>query len=196
MKIKNLKEKVKETNEQRPNTQLDSSSDMVRRGVPKSAGVYIKGTVNNVNVWFTMDTGASRTLVSKKIFEQICDKPVVETDKDVPLSQASGSPLGNMGIATLDLIIGPLNLTRAVFIADIQDDVLVGMDISNIFDVLTSQKKVVLEGQDIPCIVVRTEILRRIYVADDCVIPPETEMVIDAYVENDEFEELGEILFR
>ena len=134
--------------DERPINETKTCSDIVRRGVPKCAGVYAEGTVNDVDVWFTMDTGAARTIVSNKVFEQIRDKPIAKKDRDLPLAQASGSPQSNIGVATLNMKMGQVELCKKVPVADIQDDVLVGMDISNEFDVLTSKRKAVLEGKD------------------------------------------------
>ena len=46
----------------------------MRRGVPKVSGIYVKGHIENVDIVYTVDTGASATLVSTKVFEEICEK--------------------------------------------------------------------------------------------------------------------------
>ena len=43
----------------------------VRRGQPKCSGVYVKGYVNHVPVWMTVDTRASKTILSSRVFWKI-----------------------------------------------------------------------------------------------------------------------------
>ena len=39
--------------------------------MPSSVGAYINATVQEVPLYFTVDTGASQAIFSKKIFEKI-----------------------------------------------------------------------------------------------------------------------------
>ena len=43
----------------------------IRRGLPKATGVYVKGDVHGTDVIFTIDTGASVSLLSKKIYDAV-----------------------------------------------------------------------------------------------------------------------------
>ncbi|KAH3828508.1 hypothetical protein DPMN_130488 [Dreissena polymorpha] len=56
-------------------------------------GVYIKGKENNIPVIFTTDTGASRTIVSKRGFDQLvqANRPVLR--KTACLIRAGGAPI-------------------------------------------------------------------------------------------------------
>ena len=43
----------------------------IRRKVPKGSGVYVKGSIQGVPIWGTVDTGASRSVVSSRIFNKM-----------------------------------------------------------------------------------------------------------------------------
>ena len=45
--------------------------DAVRRGTPKYDGIYIEGMLQGVEVNLTVDTGATLTIVSSKVYEGI-----------------------------------------------------------------------------------------------------------------------------
>jgi predicted aspartyl protease len=45
-----------------------SDQTTVRRGILKAAGVYIEGTIEGVEVTFTVDTGAEQTTISERVF--------------------------------------------------------------------------------------------------------------------------------
>ena len=44
--------------------------DMLRRLVTRVCGIYVKGFIDDVELVFTVDSGASATLVSKNAFDQ------------------------------------------------------------------------------------------------------------------------------
>ena len=85
----------------------------VRRDSPKSPGIYIQGSVNNVNCWFTVDTGASRTIVSNKIFKKINPNSLGDKKKStVPLQQADGNPLPEIDNWDLQFKMNTLQISR------------------------------------------------------------------------------------
>jgi hypothetical protein len=117
--------------------------------------VYVKGTVNGFPVTFTADTGATRTIVSTRVFKQINPHacPVVyKTDR---LVGAGGAPIKDVGQTKLDISLGPLQVTRDIMVADIEDDALLGYDIlkgqnGRPADILLSQNRILLDGMEIP----------------------------------------------
>lgn len=50
---------------------LTESSEVVSRQVIRNDGVYIRGNIERVNVTLTADTGASRTVVSTRVYNEI-----------------------------------------------------------------------------------------------------------------------------
>ncbi len=67
------------------NSAYDDDSDssdqdeITHRELPKYARVYVAGTINNEDVNYTVDTGATSTLVSTRIYHQIYPKLSVQS---------------------------------------------------------------------------------------------------------------------
>ena len=49
----------------------NSEENKIRRGVPVVNGVYVKGTVNKLDVIYTIDTGASCSIISSQFYDQL-----------------------------------------------------------------------------------------------------------------------------
>ena len=83
---------------------------LIGRKITQNDGVYVKGKINDVEVTFTADTGASCTIMSEKIFQKIIDKnkPVLE-DCNTILG-AGGQPLKTNGRAEFTIQLGNLHL--------------------------------------------------------------------------------------
>ena len=170
---------------------LRREKDIIRLERPRQLadGVYIKGKVNNIPVIFTTDTGATRTIVSKRVFDQLvpANRPVLR--KTACLIGAGGAPIKEAGQAKLELYLGPVNLIQDVIVADIEDEALLGYDIlsgkqGRPADILLSENKIVLDGQEIPVFQIgRTGRARQVIVAEDMTLPPFAEAVVKVFVE-------------
>ena len=158
---------------------------MIRKAVPKSAGIYIEGKANGKHLWFTVDTGATQTILSKRIFEQIQKegKATVCQNKGPPLELADGNTLKEHARVLLELQFGNLSKVMAVVIADIRDDALLGLDVCRDLDVLASKNRVVIDGEEIPSINVQPKRIRKVRSATDFTVPAYCEAIIDVTVE-------------
>ena len=127
-----------------------------------------------------MDTGASRTVMANRVFQRVkAHYPELETFKSAsPLEQADGDKLMDHGSCIVKLKVGDLVFKQNVYISDIKDDILLGMDVG-IFDVLTSESVVKIDGNTIPCTVVKSEGPRVVASAEVYRIPGFSEMIID-----------------
>ena len=158
-------------------------------------GVYIRGAVENIPVVFTVDTGASRTVVSRRVYDQICEASQLRLEKSACIIRgADGMPIKESGKAVFTLRLGPLEIVKEAMVADIEDDALLGYDAlggseMGAADILLSKNKVVLGRAEIPCFKVdRAERVQKVTVGDSarvtdhresCVIEPvETTTVI------------------
>lgn len=47
------------------------SDDVIRRGKTFDDGFYVLGKVEKVDVMFTIDTGASKTMISEEVYKKI-----------------------------------------------------------------------------------------------------------------------------
>ena len=152
-------------------------------------GVYVKGAVNGEPVVFTADTGASRTVVSSRIFQKIPAKDRPSIKGTVGLVGAGGTTITERGKAVVDLTIGAVRVRKEVVIAEIEDEALLGYDVlkggtSGPADILLSSNKIVLDGKEIPVFQVgRNRKTRRVTVAADVEIPGKAEAVVSVFVE-------------
>ena len=72
----------------------------LHNGRLQSAGVYIEGSVEGVDVWYTVDTGATRTILSERVYKRIPEekRPSLCKGNGLPLSRAGGHPLIDMEV--------------------------------------------------------------------------------------------------
>ena len=163
---------------------------MLWRTGPRYPGLYIDGSIGGVEVAFTVDTGATHTILSSRVYERI---PITARPKLIPggpcPSAADGRRLDHRGSAIFELCLGNLCLRKKVDVADIADDVLLGADVlvygpHGPADLVLSEGLVQLRGVSIPLRQVNSAPRTlRVRAADHYVVPSMAEMVLDAYVE-------------
>ena len=175
-----------------------SSERTSRARIPHCCGIYIEGQLHGVPAVYTVDSGASRTIVSSRLFESIQkeNRPSIELARHITLEQAGGKPLKQQGIATMRLDLGNHQLERKVIIADIKDDVLLGMDVGEL-DIITSRNEVIINGTTIPCTYVPPSTVYKVRASEDYDIPGMTEAVIQVDLhQNGEARRLGETVLE
>lgn len=92
-------------------------------------GMYIRGTINDVPVMTLVDTGATVTLISRKVFDAICMKHDLELNEtNQNILSASGTPLNVHGKTVGRLKFGKKVIYQAVIVADMTVDVVLGLD--------------------------------------------------------------------
>ena len=152
-------------------------------------GLYIEGYVGSEQVTFTADTGASRTIISSRVYDRMDQESRPILRRSSALRGAGGAPIKERGKAAFRLILGPLEIVREAIVADISDEALLGYDIlgdasEGPADILLSRNIIQLGGRDIPCIQKnRVQKSRRVVVADDVSIPGQAEAVVSVYIE-------------
>ena len=158
-------------------------------------GVYIHGSVQGTPVVYTTDTGASRTIISQRVYNRISKsrRPVLERSNS--LRGASGRPIEEFGKAELTLRMGPYEVTKEVIVADIEDEVLLGFDVlggneKGPADILLSKNVIVFDCIEVPCFQVgKFERSRKVVAAETTTIPAHSEGLVQVYVERDEFDD-------
>ena len=96
--------------------------------LPKSIGAYADSRLEGVPLFFTADTGAARTVVSKRVFDQIPTELQPKLCKSASLSGAGGNILQEYGKAIFKIQLGPLVMQKEIIIAEIEDEGLLGAD--------------------------------------------------------------------
>ena len=166
---------------------------MVRREIPRYAGIYINGQIQGVDVTFTVDKGATTTILAYRVYQKIQpdERPSLQVlNPRMDLVGADGSSLVGKGMATFEIRLGPLRLRRKLAVAEISDEALLGADILQSdevgpADLLLTENKMVLGNTSIPVKQVKvpkTERYARI--ADHYVIPGMSQMFVEVFVDS------------
>ena len=151
-----------------------------------------------MNLTFTADTGATRTIISDRIYNKIDPKKRPELRKTACLTGAGGTRLKEYGKANFNIMLGDISLTREIIVAEIEDDALLGIDIlqndeGGPADILLSKGVIVLKGKTIPCIQIGMKNdVRKVTAADHFIIPPLSEAVIDVFIERKESDDASQ----
>lgn len=140
---------------------------------------------------FTADTGASRTVISQRLFNKIPADQRPYLKPSSCLIGAGGAPIREKGKAEFTLKLGEHEMVREVIVAEIEDEALLGFDIlrgekNGAADILLSKNRIVLDGKDIPCFQVSKNKTRRVVMAEDFQIPGSSEAVVDVFIERSE----------
>jgi len=145
-------------------------------------GLYVKGFVNNVCVNWLVDTGAARSIVSKRITETFVDN--FSSNFDEPCHHiflADGRKIETCGSGLITLIIGQQVLQAKVLIADISDEAILGMDIliqtNAVVDIV--QGTVTINGESIDCVDQENQPLScRCVIRRSTIIAPSSEVIV------------------
>ena len=166
-------------------------------------GIYVRGSAQGYPILFTTDTGASKTIISKRIFDSMKTEDQPNLSGASRLIGACGTEIKEHGKGIFLLKVGPVLMEVEAIVADIDDDGLLGMDVlqngaEGPAYILMSKGIMRIDKQDVPIIQVGLKTsVRRVAAADHVVIPGQCESVIDLHVErqdNDEFSSEAEYL--
>ena len=189
----NLEGKQSHTGLSEPEREVSCTG--VKGGRELTTGVYIRGWVGETPVTFTADTGASRTVVSSRVYDQLSikDKPVLKGS--VKLRGAGGSPIREKGVGEFNMKLGPVKVTCQAVVADIDDEVLLGPDVwagetDGQVDIFLSKSIIKIKGKEIALIPANKR-LRKVTVEEEVAIPGLSEVMADDYVEREEIDDKG-----
>ena len=122
------------------------------------------------------------------------DRPTLV--KTAKLVGASGMNIQERGKGIFTIKLGEVELIVEAIVADIDDDGLLGVDVlqngkDGPTDMMLSKGVLVIQDTEVPIIQVGLKNkVRRVTAADHFIIPPQTESVIDVYIERDESDDL------
>lgn len=128
-------------------------------------------------------------MVSTRVFHKIptARRPKLEASRS--LASVDGKPLKEKGKATFNIEIGDLKLQRALVVAEMEDDILLGLD--NLMkgekgpaDIKLSEGVVLLNGFIIPVVQIgHSDSVRKVVSAENVIIPQKSEIIVDVLVE-------------
>ena len=159
---------------------------MIQR-IATSNGFYIKASIEGVNMTLTIDTGATKTVISERVYNAIPKSQKPKLKPTNGLTDATGQPLPQLGTAVFKIRLAPdLHFESDIIVANIEDEGLLGHDLLTYGKAHLLYDEAVLQfmGMKIPCMKVGTSPrVRQIFAADHFIIPGYSEKVIDVYVE-------------
>ena len=171
---------------------MNGASDdlsIARRGIPRVSGIYVEGHIEGVDLTYTVDTGASATILSTAILAEIPAerRPKIDTEKRPRFIGPTGSAIEILGKVKVKMTIGELEINREVSVANLHDECLLGADIllgleEGPFDFFLSENKLSWNGFSIPCIQVKSAVPLKVMCAFKCTIAGHSEMLVDALV--------------
>ncbi|KAK3086913.1 hypothetical protein FSP39_025347 [Pinctada imbricata] len=153
--------------------------------LPYADGLYIKGTVGEIEVHFTMDTGSSKTILSSRVYNQMEQHRKPSLGGKIKLKGAGGKDIPVLGAANFEMTMGSLKISWRMIVADIEDDVLLGIDLlqADKADLLLSQGIVRIHGHSIPYYGSRRRGTLRL--VETCIVPSLGEVVVPGFVDRD-----------
>ena len=93
--------------------EIDQFENVMFRKTLSADGVYVKGKLNGVEVYYTADTGATKTVVSENFYMKMpSDKRPELRKKQASITGASGKPIHLLGIGKFEMDIGSLCIKK------------------------------------------------------------------------------------
>ena len=175
------------------NTHVPDNQSTIKR-IMRSEGFYLDADIEGVKVLFTIDTGATRTVISERVYNSIPEGHRPKLTMGTGLTDASGQPLSQKGSAmfTITLASG-LKLKSEIMVANIEDDGLFGHDLlgQGGAEIHYSEGAIRFMGISIPCKQINKGTpIRKVRAANDFTIAGQSELIVDAFLDRLEDDDL------
>ena len=160
-------------------------------------GIYVRGSAQGYPMLFTTDTGASKTIISRRIFESMSAEDKPKLSGASKLIGACGTQIKEQGKGLFQVKLGPVSIEVEAIVADIDDDGLLGVDVlqnstEGPSDILLSKGVLLINKQEVPIMQIGLKTrVRQVTAADHFVIPAQCESVIDVFVERHEYDDFA-----
>ena len=143
-------------------------------------------------VVLTADTGASKTVLSKRVYESMRPEERPPLRKACKLIGAGGTTINELGKGEFTIQLGTISLQVEAVVAEIDDDGLLGVDVlqsnsNGPVDLILSKGVLVIDKQEVPIIQVGLSArVRRVTTANHFVIPIQSKSVTEVFIERQE----------
>ena len=159
----------------------------VLRQINGCPGIYINGSVQGVDVVWTTDTGATRSIISKRVFDKIHQSKKPKLMKSNSLTSVSGEPLIEYGEAIFEIYLDHEVFEGELIVAEIEDQALLGLDIllrpeNGPVKISLSENTLSFRGKEIE-FKQSIERTRKVVVAENFVVPAYSEKHIDVFID-------------
>ncbi|KAJ8961500.1 hypothetical protein NQ318_014749 [Aromia moschata] len=145
-----------------------------------SNSVFVDGLVDGKERLLLLDTGATRTIIRP----DIVGTAARITPTSWRLRTATGDPATIRGETNVTIVIGNVSFEHRALVAEIEDELILGMDIMNTKGFKLDFKNNVLKinGEEI-ILHRKTEETIRVVLAEDTAVPERSEMILDAHLD-------------
>ncbi|KAJ8910126.1 hypothetical protein NQ315_003497 [Exocentrus adspersus] len=140
------------------------------------ASLAVPGRVCGRECKMIVDTGSSRTIVRPNI---VAHCKMQDTEEKYLLETARGEAIPVKGVHLAEIKIGKKTFKQKVFVADITDDVLLGLDVMSKDFLLDLPRGIMkISNEEVHLNVLKTEVIptRRVRIVEDATLLPEPEV--------------------
>ncbi|CAC5407836.1 unnamed protein product [Mytilus coruscus] len=153
--------------------------------IDRVSAVTIKAplSIGGQPVKAVIDTGAEVTVINESLLDRFSEetRPTLEKAKRSLVVAEAGKKMKTQGVAVVDIVIGDLSFPWEVYVAPIRDDVLLGCDIIDEFDItINTRRGIEVGGTWVDCEVMRrSDNISRIFVSESITIPANSEVILE-----------------
>ncbi|GFS98370.1 retrovirus-related Pol polyprotein from transposon 412 [Trichonephila clavipes] len=159
-----------------------------RQRVPVRMEFFIMGHVNELPCNMIIDTGANVSIIRNDLAQKLTEK-LIWTPPRVVLQTVTGKKIDIHGKLKAKIQFGDTTYQHAVYVADIADPFILGLDFLKehgfTLDFNKNELRSIHEEVTIFKIKHRTESIRQVTANENITIPPRTEIIVPGYIGND-----------
>ena len=169
------------------NAETEAKCQQMTQVASCGTGLYVKCKVNGVPVESLVDTGATLTIISTRLWDiiQQCSSPLLEKFSPQVFT-ASGEVVAIKGQTTAFIEICDMHYTCKVVVADIDLDMIMGLDFFKNHECQIDVVRNILTIHGKPCEMTCSGAIGcyRLSVAEKVQIPARSEIIVDGKVED------------
>ncbi|GFW27160.1 hypothetical protein TNCV_93861 [Trichonephila clavipes] len=151
-------------------------------------GIFIMGHVNELPCNMIIDTGANVSIIRNDLAQKLKER-LIWTPPRVVLQTVTGKKIDIHGKLKVKIKFGDTTYQHAVYVADIADPFILGLDFLKehgfTLDFNKNELLSIHEEVTIFKIEHRTESIQQVTANENITIPPRTEIIVPGYIGND-----------
>ncbi|GFN88278.1 DNA damage-inducible protein 1 [Plakobranchus ocellatus] len=135
----------------------------------------IRADVGNVSVDAIVDTAAEITVISEEVYRRLIPKPRLSGKRRVQMAGKGQASWANL-VGPVSVKVGPLSTQETIYVAQINDDMLLGVDYLDKYNAVIDFEDHTLQvqGEQIPLRTLVSDMRSKAYLKQGCLIPPMT----------------------